>query len=87
MKTQTRKKGVAMNYNVNPRTRRGLFSASLLSVSSLALMAAPAFAQDTAPRTAIEIARASLPAHLRPNIAELDQSMRVTHLQTRPRAA
>ncbi|NQX94825.1 MAG: hypothetical protein HRT64_07910, partial [Erythrobacter sp.] len=35
-----------MNYNVNPRTRRGLFSASLLSVSSLALMAAPAHAQE-----------------------------------------
>ena len=46
-----------------------------------------AFAQDTAPRTAIEIARASLPAHLRPTIADLDQSMRVTHLHVRPRAA
>jgi chemotaxis protein MotA len=45
-----------------------------------------AFSQDTAPRTAIEIARASLPAHLRPNIADLDQSMRVAHLH-RPRQA
>lgn len=39
-----------------------------------------AYTQDTAPRTAIEMARASLPVTLRPDIAELDQQLKVIRL-------
>lgn len=46
-----------------------------------------AFTQDTAPRTAIEIARASLPAHLRPNISDLDERLSVVRLEHAQRAA
>ena len=46
-----------------------------------------AFTQDTAPRTSIEMARASLPAHLRPNISELDEHLKVVRLGQTQRAA
>ncbi|MEO0449025.1 MAG: motility-associated protein [Pseudomonadota bacterium] len=46
-----------------------------------------AFTQDTASRTAIEIARASLPAHLRPNISDLDERLSVVRLEHAQRAA
>ena len=46
-----------------------------------------AFTQDTAPRTAIEIARASLPVHLRPNISDIDERLNVVRLDRTQRAA
>lgn len=46
-----------------------------------------AFTQDTAPRTAIEMARASLPASLRPNITDLDERLKVIRIDPAQRAA
>jgi chemotaxis protein MotA len=46
-----------------------------------------AFTQDTAPRTSIEMARASLPAHLRPNISDLDAHIKVVRLEAARSAA
>eukprot|EP00903_Cladosiphon_okamuranus_P002822 g2820.t1 len=46
-----------------------------------------AYTQDVAPRTAIEMARASLPTHLRPDITDLDQRLNVVRLQRSARAA
>lgn len=46
-----------------------------------------AFTQDTAPRTAIEMARASLPASLRPNITDLDERLKVIRIDQAQRAA
>lgn len=40
-----------------------------------------AFTQDTAARTSIEMARASLPPHLRPNISDLDEHIKVVRLE------
>lgn len=45
-KNPNQKKGVAMKSRTNPTSRPKLFAASLLSVSSVALMATPAIAQD-----------------------------------------
>lgn len=44
------------------------------------------YTQDIAPRTAVEIARASLPVHLRPDISELDAALKIVRLN-RPRTA
>lgn len=46
-----------------------------------------AYTQDTAPRTAIEVARASLPNHLRPDMSDIDQSLKVVRLERSRRAA
>ncbi|MEO1323416.1 MAG: motility-associated protein [Pseudomonadota bacterium] len=46
-----------------------------------------AYTQDVAPRTAIEMARASLPTHLRPDITDLDRRLNVVRLQRSARAA
>lgn len=46
-----------------------------------------AYTQDVSPRTAIEMARASLPTHLRPDITDLDQRLNVVRLQRSARAA
>lgn len=46
-----------------------------------------AFAQDIAPRTSIEMARASLPAHLRPSISDLDDQFNVVRLSRAAKAA
>ena len=46
-----------------------------------------AFAQDIAPRTSIEMARASLPAHLRPSISDLDDQLNVVRLNRAANAA
>ena len=40
-----------------------------------------AYTQDTAPRSAIELARASLPAHIRPDVSDLDEQLKVVRLQ------
>ena len=47
MKLQLKNKGVIMNCNTNHPSRTKLIAASLLSVSSLALMAMPVHAQQT----------------------------------------
>ena len=39
------------------------------------------YTQDLAPRTAIEMARAALPAHVRPEITDLDARLKVVRLQ------
>ncbi|MEM1148492.1 MAG: motility-associated protein [Pseudomonadota bacterium] len=46
-----------------------------------------AHTQGVAPRPAIEMARASLPSHLRPDISELDQGLKVLPLGRTSRAA
>lgn len=46
-----------------------------------------AYTQDTAPRTAIEMARASLPVHLRPDVTDLDESLKVIRLNQTAQAA
>ncbi len=46
-----------------------------------------AYTQDTAPRTAIEMARASLPVTLRPDVTDLDESLKVIRLHQAQRAA
>ncbi len=45
------------------------------------------YTQDTSPRTAIELARSALPAHLRPDILELDEALRITRLNPARSAA
>lgn len=40
-----------------------------------------AFSQDVAPRTTIELARSALPVHLRPDMIDLDQSLKVVNLE------
>ncbi|MEO1303822.1 MAG: motility-associated protein [Pseudomonadota bacterium] len=46
-----------------------------------------AFAQDIAPRTAIEMARASLPTHLRPSLNDLDEQLTVIPIRRAETAA
>ena len=46
-----------------------------------------AYTQDTAPRTAIELARASLPLHLRPDMSAIDESLKVIRLNAAKQAA
>lgn len=46
-----------------------------------------AFAQDIAPRTALEIARAQLPVELRPDPLELDQAVMAAHFSEAARVA
>lgn len=45
------------------------------------------YTQDMAPRTIIEMARASLPAHIRPEIAQLDESLKIVRLTGASQAA
>ena len=45
------------------------------------------YTQDGAPRTIIEMARASLPAHLRPDLAELDDHFKIVRLNLAQNAA
>lgn len=46
-----------------------------------------AYTQDTAPRTAIEMARAALPVHIRPDMSLIDEHLRVIRLSTARQAA
>ncbi len=46
-----------------------------------------AYTQDTAPRTAIEMARATLPAHLRPDMSAIDENLKVIRLGAARQAA
>ena len=46
-----------------------------------------AYTQDTAPRTAIEMARAALPAHIRPDMSLVDEQLKVTRLNAPRQAA
>ena len=46
-----------------------------------------AYTQDTAPRTAIEMARASLPVSLRPDIRDIDARLKIVRLQQHQQAA
>ena len=46
-----------------------------------------AYTQNTAPRTAIEMARASLPVDLRPDISTLDDRLKITQLDQARNAA
>ena len=45
------------------------------------------YTQDMAPRTIIEMARASLPAHIRPEITQLDESLKIVRLSGASQAA
>ncbi|MEL6860528.1 MAG: motility-associated protein [Pseudomonadota bacterium] len=45
------------------------------------------YTQDIAPRTAIEMARASLPIHLRPDMIEIDESLKIIRLNRARQAA
>jgi chemotaxis protein MotA len=46
-----------------------------------------AYTQDTAPRTAIELARAALPVHVRPDMSLIDDQLSVIRLSANRRAA
>ncbi|MEO1553480.1 MAG: hypothetical protein AAFR82_06050, partial [Pseudomonadota bacterium] len=46
-----------------------------------------AYSQGTAPRTAVEMARASLPVILRPDIADIDSRLKIVRLQQAKQAA
>lgn len=46
-----------------------------------------AYTQETAPRTAIEMARAALPAHIRPDMSLVDEQLKVTRLNAPRQAA
>lgn len=46
-----------------------------------------AYAQGTAPRTAIEMARASLPVALRPDISDVDSRLKIVRLEQAKQAA
>lgn len=46
-----------------------------------------AYTQDTAPRTAIEMARAALPGHIRPDMSLVDEQLKVTRLNAPRQAA
>lgn len=46
-----------------------------------------AYTQDTAPRTAIEVARAALPSQVRPDMTAIDEHLKVIRLSAARRAA
>lgn len=46
-----------------------------------------AYTQETAPRTAIEMARAALPGHIRPDMSLVDEQLKVVRLNTARQAA
>lgn len=45
------------------------------------------YTQDISPRTAVEMARASLPAELRPDMMQIDEGLKIVRLGTARRAA